>query len=135
MAILTKPVFKKYELYVLFNKTLNEEAIDSIIRKFLDIIKLDSLAVPEAIDTIAESEDANNSESIDVSFAPPVSDITVDKWGKRRLAYPINGETEAVYACIKFSAGGDVPAELKRVAQITEGILRILILKSEETKK
>ncbi len=53
----------------------------------------------------------------------------VDEWGKRRLAYLINDEAEGYYVIVNFTAGADFPAELERRAQITEGVLRTLIIK------
>ena len=52
---------------------------------------------------------------------------SVDEWGKRRLAYPINDLTEGYYVLINFSAKGDFPQELERIYRITDGILRRLI--------
>lgn len=54
---------------------------------------------------------------------------SVDEWGKRRLAYPINDETEAYYALINYSCAADFPAELDRVLKITDGVLRSLIVR------
>ena len=56
----------------------------------------------------------------------------VDDWGKKRLAYPINDETEGVYTVINFTSEPDFPAELDRVFKITEGVLRSMTLAVEE---
>ena len=53
----------------------------------------------------------------------------VDEWGKRRLAYLINDEAEGHYVIVNFTAGADFPAELERRAQITDGVLRTMIIK------
>ena len=55
----------------------------------------------------------------------------VDVWGKRRLAYLINKETEGFYVLFNFTCGAEFPAELDRVYKITEGVLRTLIIKKE----
>ena len=52
----------------------------------------------------------------------------VDEWGKRKLAYPINYETEGYYYIAQFSADENFPAELDRVINITDGVLRSLIV-------
>lgn len=52
---------------------------------------------------------------------------SVDEWGKRHLAYPINDETEGFYVFVNFAAEGDLPAELERIARITDGVLRVMI--------
>lgn len=57
--------------------------------------------------------------------------VSVDEWGKRRLAYPINDETEGYYALVNFTCGPDFLAELDRVYKITDGVLRSLIIKKE----
>ena len=51
---------------------------------------------------------------------------SVDEWGKRRLAYPINDEVEGVYTVIQFTSEPSFPAELERVYKITDGVLRFL---------
>lgn len=48
----------------------------------------------------------------------------IDEWGKRRLAYPINKEDDGVYTLIYFTSEVDFPAELDRVYNITDGVLR-----------
>lgn len=54
---------------------------------------------------------------------------SVDEWGKRKLAYEINDESEAFYALYNFTSGPDFPAELERVAKITDGVLRSLVIR------
>ena len=56
----------------------------------------------------------------------------VDEWGKRRLAYEIDDETEGYYVQIDFTSEPEFPAELDRVYKITSGILRTLIIKKEQ---
>ena len=53
----------------------------------------------------------------------------VDEWGKRKLAYLIDDEAEGAYVFYTFTAAAEFPAELERVAGITEGVLRIMITK------
>ena len=57
---------------------------------------------------------------------------SIDEWGKRRLAYPINDENEGVYTVINFTCEPDFPAELDRVYKITEGVMRSLIVAKED---
>jgi len=56
---------------------------------------------------------------------------SVDNWGKRRLAYPINKENEGYYTLINFSSTPDFTAELDRRYKITDGIIRTLIIKKD----
>ena len=57
---------------------------------------------------------------------------SIDEWGKRRLAYPINDENEGIYTVINFTSEPDFPAELDRVYKITEGVMRSLIVAKED---
>ena len=53
----------------------------------------------------------------------------VDEWGKRRLAYLIDDEAEGYYAIYSFESNTEFPAELERVAKITEGVLRVMTIR------
>lgn len=53
---------------------------------------------------------------------------SVDEWGKRRLAYPINYETEGYYVLFNFNSVPSFPVELERRLNITDGILRSLVV-------
>lgn len=55
----------------------------------------------------------------------------VDDWGKRRFAYPIEKQTEGYYTLISFESGPEFTAELDRRYQITDGIMRTLIVKRD----
>lgn len=59
----------------------------------------------------------------------------IDEWGRRRLAYPINDELDGHYLLVEFSSKPDFPAELDRVFNITDGVLRTMIICKEEDKK
>lgn len=52
----------------------------------------------------------------------------VDEWGSRKLAYPINYETDGYYVLYTYTADVDFPAELDRNFNITDGVLRSLIV-------
>ncbi|MGI6269608.1 MAG: 30S ribosomal protein S6 [Candidatus Howiella sp.] len=93
----------KYEMVAIYSLKNGEEATEALSEKFKALI--------EANGTV---------ESIDV-------------WGKRRLAYPINDEVEAFYVLYNFECGVDFPAELDRVSKITDGVLRTLIVRKSET--
>ena len=57
---------------------------------------------------------------------------SVDEWGKRRLAYLINKESEGYYVLMNFESEAEFPAELDRVFKITDGVLRSMIIKKGE---
>ena len=60
------------------------------------------------------------------------SDVTVNEWGKRRLAYPINYITEGYYVLVNFKSEPTFPLELERILGITEGVIRYMTLAKVE---
>lgn len=56
------------------------------------------------------------------------SDVVVEEWGNRKLAYPINFKNDGYYVLMTFSSGSEFPKELDRVLGITDGIMRSLIV-------
>ena len=95
-------VINKYETLFVIDSTKTEEETVALVDKFKSLI--------EANGTIE----------------------SVDEWGRRRLAYPINDLNEGYYVLVNFSAKPDFPAELERVFGITDGILRSMVIKKEE---
>ena len=51
------------------------------------------------------------------------------EWGRRRLAYPIDDMNEGYYAVIRFKADAEFPAELDRLFNIDESVMRSTIIK------
>ena len=90
-------VTANYEVLFIVNATIGEEAIASTVEKFTTLI-------------------SQNGEI-----------TSVNEWGKRRLAYPINDMNDGYYVLVKFSAPTDFPAELERIFGITDGILRSMV--------
>ena len=95
----------KYETMLVTAATLDEEATAALVGKFKSLI--------EANGTID----------------------SVEEWGRRRLAYPINKQNEGIYTLIHFTSGPDFPAELDRVYKITDGVMRSMIVAKEEVAK
>ena len=56
----------------------------------------------------------------------------VEEWGKRKLAYEIQKQTEAYYFFINFDAEPQVPAQLESVMRIMDNVLRYLVLAKDE---
>ena len=50
-------------------------------------------------------------------------------WGRRRLAYPIEDFTEGYYVHVNFTADSQFPVELERIFNITDVIIRYLVIK------
>lgn len=93
----------KYELAVILNPTLDEEALK---------------AEYEAIQALIERFDG-------------VVD-KVDDWGKRRLAYEINKVNDGFYSFYTFNANANAPSEIERRMRIRENILRYLVIRLED---
>ena len=56
----------------------------------------------------------------------------VDEWGKRKLAYEINGLTDGDYTLIDFHTDPQSIAELDRVLRITDAVVRHMIVARED---
>ena len=92
----------KYETMMVTTANLDEEASAALVNKFKSLVE------------------ANG------------TNVEVEDWGKRRLAYPIEDQTEGVYTLVRFESKPDFPAELDRIYKITEGVLRSIIIAEEE---
>jgi len=57
--------------------------------------------------------------------------IQEDRWGKKRLAYPIKKFEEAFYVFFHYEGDSNIPLELERRFKQTEAILRFLTVKKE----
>lgn len=55
----------------------------------------------------------------------------VDKWGRRRLAYPINKVSEGIYYFIQGQFSASVLPELERNVKLSEDILRHMVLRTD----
>ena len=90
----------KYEVALVLSVANGDEAVNALKEKFNDLI--------------AKNGTVEN----------------VDEWGKRRLAYPINDETVGYYVFTTMTSEPSLPAELERIAGITEGVLRIMVIRN-----
>ena len=95
-------VTANYETVMIISMKQGEEGIQSLIERFKNLIE--------------ERATLKN----------------VDEWGKRKLAYLINKESEGYYVLFDFESTAEFPAELDRRFRITEGVIRSLIIKKEE---
>ena len=82
-----------YESLFIVDVTNGEDAINASVEKFVGMINA-------------------NAETV----------VEIDKWGKRRLAYPIN-------VVVTYQSAPDFPAEFERIANIDENILRAMTVK------
>ena len=58
--------------------------------------------------------------------------IEVDKWGRKRLAYPIKKAKSGYYVVIRFSATTDLVATLERNYRLDENIIRYLTIQLDK---
>ena len=86
-----------YEAMAIFSCKAGDEAIEALTAKFDEMIKANA------------------------------TDVEMNDWGKRKLAYAINYETEGNYVLWNFTSETTFPAELERVLGITDGVIRFLI--------
>jgi len=58
----------------------------------------------------------------------------VDNWGKRKLAYEVNGLTDGDYTLIDFHAKPESIAELDRILRITDAVERHMIVRRPDVE-
>lgn len=88
-----------YEALYIVDNGLADEAKEALIAKFNAVI-------------------TDNGGTVD----------SCEKWGTKKLAYPINYKTEGYYVLVNFTAPATLPLELERVMRITDGVMRFLVL-------
>ena len=94
-------VFNSYETLFITDVTRGEEATQATVEKFVNLL-------------------AANGEV-----------LGVNKWGKRRLAYAINDMPEGYYTVVTHKSPAEFLAELDRLFNIDESIMRSMTVKLE----
>lgn len=94
---------KAYELMLLLDPTLEDEARASVLEKVQGLITADGGAVDN-----------------------------VDEWGKRRLAFEIGKLTDGDYVVLDFHATPAAIAELDRILHITDPVVRYMIVRRDD---
>lgn len=83
--------------------------------------------------TIDDETRAAVSNRIETTIAEGSGVIdNIDVWGKRKLAYEINGRAEGDYTLIDFHADPESIAELNRILRITDAVERHMIVRRED---
>ena len=90
-----------YETIIIINSNLEEATIKSTIGKITDLM--------------AKHGKVESTE----------------EWGKKKLAYPIQKQSEGYYVLINFSSNPDFIDELERVYNITDEIIKFIIVKKD----
>ena len=85
---------------------------------------LDSALADEAKDAVETT--------LPLKFSAIVADfngkvVSTDKWGVKKLAYPIKYKTDGYYVLMTFEAESGAVAELDRVAGLSSEVLRRVI--------
>ena len=95
-------MLRKYETLFIIDAELEEESTQALVEKFKNMI-----------------ETSGKLESI-------------DEWGKRRMAYPVDDKNEGYYVMATFSADPEFPSELERIFKITDGIVKSLVINKDK---
>jgi small subunit ribosomal protein S6 len=61
--------------------------------------------------------------------------FTAEKWDERKLCYPIERHTRAVYYLVRFTAPGDALVAIERDCSLNDTIFRTLIVRDEALEK
>lgn len=93
-------ILATYETMYIVDSTGSEEATAALVNKFKALI-----------------EENGTIESF-------------NEWGKRKLAYPINDMTEGYYVLVNYTAEPSFVAELERIFNITEGVMRSMTIRA-----
>ena len=56
----------------------------------------------------------------------------VEEWGKKKLAYEIQKQSEGFYYFIQFEAESNVPAVVEQDIRIIDNVLRFLCVRKDE---
>ena len=56
----------------------------------------------------------------------------VEEWGKKKLAYEVQKQTEGFYYFIQFEAESNVPAIVEQDVRIMDNVLRFLCVRKDE---
>ena len=89
---------KTYEMLYVLDSALTDEAKEGFVKKFEDIV---------------------------VSSNGQV--VSTDKWGVKKLAYPIKYKHDGFFVLMTFEADGSTVKELDRVAGLSSEVLRRVI--------
>jgi len=57
--------------------------------------------------------------------------VSIRKWSERKLAYEINGKTRGTYILCYFRADSGRIREIEKAVQLSDQIMRVLILSAE----
>jgi len=91
---------KTYEMLYVLDAAISDEAKESFVQKFEAVV-------------------ANGGGKV----------VSTDKWGVKKLSYPINYKTDGYYVLMTFESESAVVKELDRIAGLSVEVLRRMITK------
>ena len=89
-----------------------------------------ALVVSAKLDNEGVAAVVDNAKQLIERFGGQVSEV--EEWGKRKLAYEIQKQTEAFYFFVQFEADTTAPAEIESRMRIMENVLRYLVIRKDE---
>lgn len=94
---------KAYEVLYIVRPDMDDEAVAATADKFSEVV-------------------TNNGGT----------DVAVDKWGKRRLAYEIDDLREGFYILMSFNGEARTAQEVERIMKISDSVVRFLTTRKED---
>lgn len=91
---------RKYEMMFIINPTVMADGRDALVAKVEAILNENKAA-----------------------------ELKTEKWGERKLAYPIEKKTSGFYVLTSFTMDGTNLTEVERKLNITEGLMRYIVVK------
>ena len=92
----------KYELMFIAAPALDERGLKKLTEQYLELV----------------TKEGGSVENTDI-------------WGRRKLAYEIDGKTEGNYVVVNYTTTPEVSAELDRVLNLNESVVRTKILRKD----
>lgn len=92
----------KYELMLIADPELDDRALKKLVDQYLETV-------------------TNEKGTVD----------DIDIWGRRKLAYEIDGKNEGFYAVVNYTAEPATSDELDRLLNLNESIIRTKILRKD----
>ena len=97
----------------------------SVMRKYEGMFLADSAAATSSWDGILETINTIMSRA-------GAEVLSLEKWDDRRLCYDIAGRSRGCYLLCYFNAGPDKITGIERDVQISEDLLRVMILRADQ---
>jgi len=95
--------------------------LETVVKKLYEAMFLvDSALAADWDGTVASIKDILQRSDVEI--------VSIEKWDERKLAYEINGKSRGTYILCYFRAEGGSIRDIERTVQLSEQIMRVLIL-------